>query len=166
LEIFPVEAVPEGWLTVMRGEDAEGERVSVAHPDAPDLASMAVLDLVLNNADRKGAHLVRDADGNLWGFDHGLTLHVDDKLRTILWGWAGRPLPDDDVHRLTRLRAELTGDSLTVAALTASDALSFGGPLISRAELEALRNRVEALLEERVFPELPTGRYPLPWPLW
>lgn len=153
LEAFPADSVPAGWLVIVHGEDPEGRPVVVAHRDSPDLASMAVLDVVLNNADRKGAHLVRDADGRLWGFDHGLTLHVEDKLRTVLWGWAGDPLPDDDLQRLTRLRDGLDPRH-TIAQL------------ISPAELDALGARVDGLLADPVFPELPTGRYPLPWPLW
>lgn len=170
LEIFPVAGVPDGWLTVMLGEDAEGTEVAVAHQDSADLASMAVLDLVLNNADRKGAHLVRDADGHLWGFDHGLTFHAQDKLRTVLWGWAGRPLPEDELTRLRQLREGLLGAGTVTAALTAADSLLVGGaaagPLLSDEELEALRARVERLLAEPLFPALPSGRYPLPWPLW
>lgn len=170
LEIFPVAGLPDGWLTVMLGEDAEGTEMAVAHQDSADLASMAVLDLVLNNADRKGAHLVRDAAGHLWGFDHGLTFHTQDKLRTVLWGWAGRPLPEDEVTRLRRLREELLGSSAFTEGLTAADSLLVGGaaagPLLTDEELQALRTRVERLLAEPLFPALPSGRYPLPWPLW
>ena len=56
---------------------------------------MAVLDAVLNNADRKGGHVLRGADGGIYGVDHGVTFNVDDKLRTVLWGWAGEPLTDE-----------------------------------------------------------------------
>lgn len=160
LEVYPATQVPAGWLPVVHGEDAEGQPVVVAHRNTGDLASMAVLDLVLNNADRKGAHLVRDANGHLWGFDHGLTLHAQDKLRTVLWGWAGQPLPADDVARLHRLRRALaaacddTGPAATIAAL------------ISQEELMALTARVERLVAAPRFPDLPSERYPLPWPLW
>lgn len=169
LEAFPDAAIPDGWLPVVHGETTDGSPVSVCHCDAADLASLAVLDVVLNNADRKGAHLVRDAHGHLWGFDHGLTLHVDDKLRTVLWGWAGQPLPEVDLERLEQLEGELTagGELATrlaepVGELLGDDARG----LISAAELETLRERVRQLLTDRVFPDLPTGRYPLPWPLW
>lgn len=154
LEAFPAEEVPEGWLAVVHGEDAEGRAVAVAHRDAPDLASMAVLDLVLNNADRKGAHLVRDATGRLWGFDHGLTFHVADKLRTVLWGWGGQPLPDADRERLDRLRAHLAEDPGAIAGHLGAE------------ELAALAERVDGLVDHPVFPHPPTDRYGLPWPLW
>lgn len=170
LEAFPDGAVPHGWLPLVQGEDAAGGAVTVCHADAPDLASLAVLDVVLNNADRKGAHLVRDADGHLWGFDHGLTLHVEDKLRTVLWGWAGQPLPPEDVARLARLQGELASGGALAARLTESVAVDLPAagpePLINGEELTALRARVDGLLSEPAFPDLPTERYPLPWPLW
>ncbi|WP_202878760.1 SCO1664 family protein [Ornithinimicrobium ciconiae] len=153
LEAFAATGVPEGWLPIVHGEDQDGRPVVVAHRDSPDLASLAVLDLVLNNADRKGAHLVRDASGRLWGVDHGLTLHVQDKLRTVLWGWAGQPFPDHDRERLAQLHD----------ALRPADTLA---DLISPEELTALIARVEALRTHPVFPDLPPDRYPLPWPLW
>lgn len=160
LEAFPAAQVPSGWLPVVHGEDETGRPVSVAHRDTPDLASMAVLDVVLNNADRKGAHLVRDATGHLWGFDHGLTLHAQDKLRTVLWGWAGQALPPADIERLHRLRRALRdgpGEEGPGATI---------GALISQIEVTALTARVEHLLAVPRFPEPPPERYPLPWPLW
>ena len=154
LEVFTASAVPPGWLTVVHGEDAQGAAVAVAHRDSPELASMAILDAVLNNADRKGAHLVLDAQGHLWGFDHGLTLHVEDKLRTVLWGWAGEPVPEQDLARLRQLRDHLVAGAAQIREL------------ISAPEVTALGQRVESLLTAAVFPALPTDRYPLPWPLW
>lgn len=168
LEIFPAGDVPAGWRPVVHGEGAQGQAVVVAHQDAPDLASLAVLDLVLNNADRKGAHLLRDADGHLWGVDHGLTLHHLDKLRTVLWGWAGEALPAEDVTRLQRLDAALDIQPADPGSPGDGGQASAGylSTLISADELSALRARVTALLADPVFPELPTDRYPLPWPLW
>ncbi|WP_153397395.1 SCO1664 family protein [Ornithinicoccus halotolerans] len=147
--------LPAGWLPVVRGEDERGRDVVVAHPDDPQLLSVAVLDTVLNNADRKGAHLLADPDGRLWGVDHGLVLHTEPKLRTVLWGFAGRPLPAPERDRLTRVREALAGG--LAAAL---------GSLLSGPEVTALRDRVEELLEVGRLPQPPPDRYPLPWPLW
>ena len=58
---------------------------------------MAVFDVVVNNADRKGGHVLEMADGHRYGVDHGVTFHVEHKLRTVLWGWLGEPLPEDDL---------------------------------------------------------------------
>ncbi len=82
-----------GWLPVLRAVDTHGDDVAVVHADNPALALLAGFDLVVNNADRKGSHVLPTADGRILGVDHGLCFHTDDKLRTILWGWAGRPLP-------------------------------------------------------------------------
>jgi len=154
LDVFEGTGVPDGWLAVVRGEDGRGNPVTVAHRDSDDLASLAVLDLVLNNADRKGAHLLTDASGRLWAVDHGLTLHTEEKLRTVLWGWGGERIPTADQERLERLLAHLDDGAETVTEL------------ISSAEVGALRRRVETLLHEPVFPHPPNDRYGLPWPLW
>ena len=156
VEVLAPEDVQDGWLPVVSGTGAEGEEVVVVHADVPDLRSLAVLDAVLTNADRKAAHLTRDVDGRLRGFDHGLCLHVDDKLRTVLWGWAGAPLREEDVQALTALRDALGRDALG-ADLTA---------LLSAAEVEALGARTSRLLDAGRMPLPPAGRYPLPWPLW
>ena len=87
----------------------------VAHADRPDLAAVAVLDIVINNADRKGSHLVLDRQGSLWGFDHGLSFHEELKLRTVLWGWAGTPLPDVELARLDALATDLGAPSSSLA---------------------------------------------------
>jgi uncharacterized repeat protein (TIGR03843 family) len=150
--VAPGEVRP-GWLPVAQARGEDGRPLLVVHADDPVLRSVTVLDAVLNNADRKASHLLRDRSGRLWGIDHGLCLHGEDKLRTVFWGWAGEPLPDADVQRLGRLRAGLGGSSRWDGLLT--------GP-----EVRALARRVDVLLETGRHPEPPSDRYPLPWPLW
>lgn len=143
----PVDEAPPGWLTVLTGEDQRGRRVSLAHAPDEGLRSVAVLDAVLNNSDRKGGHLVRAPEG-LRGFDHGVSLGLEPKLRTVLWGWAGLALPDADTDRLRQLQGRL--DAGLAERL---------GPLLDEVEIVALRARIEDLLA--------TGRHPLPssdWP--
>lgn len=149
VEVMAPEDLPEGWLPVVEGEDEASRPVVVAHADDPDLASVAVLDVVLNNADRKAGHLTRGVDGRLAAFDHGLTCHVEDKLRTVLWGFAGRELP-------VRERTRLEGLD-TVLGLS---------ELLTEEEIEAVCARARELLAAGTFPSPPPGRYPLPWPLW
>lgn len=144
-----------GWLPVVSGADEEGQEVVVAHADDPRLRRMAVLDALLNNADRKAAHLTLDPRGRLRGFDHGLSLHVEDKLRTVLWGWAGKPLAPDELGAVAVVLEAL--DSELGADLA---------EMLSVAEVEALRARGMALIESGAFPDPPGDRYPLPWPLW
>jgi uncharacterized repeat protein (TIGR03843 family) len=93
-------------------------------------------------------------DGQLYGVDHGLTLHVEDKLRTVLWGWVGQPLSSDVVEPLEKLRAELDGGGLREEL----------GPHITRREIRTLVSRVDDLLAAGCFPE-PSGYGPaIPWP--
>jgi len=145
-----------GWLAVVDGQLRTGRRVTVVHQDRADVRDAAVLDAVINNADRKGSHLVRDADGALWGFDHGLTFHCAPKLRTVLWGWAGEPLREVDVSRLDTLRA-LLGDP-------GSGLRSSLAALLPASDVAALEERVDALRTAGHHP-LPAGGWPsIPWP--
>ena len=155
-----------GSQVVSAGSGPEGEDVVVAHADDPALRSLAVLDVVLNNADRKAAHLTLDVAGTLRGFDHGLCLHRDDKLRTVLWGWAGTPLRDEDVLALTTLQAVLEDATQDEAPDPGTPYLGSLASLLDAVELDALRSRVTSLLAEGSMPLPPGDRYPLPWPLW
>ncbi len=145
--------VPEGNIVVLGGEDEDGSPVVVSHPDEPRLRSMAVLDAVINNSDRKGGHILLTEDG-LWGIDHGVSLHADPKLRTVLWGWAGEPLVDEDLARLARLSAALGEDAVRTELVE----------LITPRELAALEARVAELVRSGRHPD-PSGGWPaIPWP--
>jgi uncharacterized repeat protein (TIGR03843 family) len=155
VDAFPPGEVPAGWLVVLHGEGARGQPVHVAHADTEALRSMAVLDLVLNNADRKGSHLLA-VDDRLYGIDNGLSLHREVKLRTVLWGWAGQPISPEDQHRLASL-AE-------VLAERASGPRQRLAELLSSGELDALEARCRALLDDPAYP-LPSGGWrAIPWP--
>jgi uncharacterized repeat protein (TIGR03843 family) len=146
-------AVPEDWREVLRGATPDGEEVVVAHSVASEVRTAAVFDALINNSDRKGSHLIR-VGGGLWGVDHGVSLGVEPKLRTVLWGWAGQELDPQDLARLERFRAALLGGDLV-------DRLA---GLLTEGELAALSARAEALLAERRHP-LPTPGWPaIPWP--
>lgn len=150
VDIVPPDELPDGWLAVVRGEDSLGRDVLVVH--APDLSvrTAAVFDALINNSDRKGSHLVRHA-GGVRGFDHGVSLGVEPKLRTVLWGWAGDPIPDADLARVERLRDALPD----LAELP---------ELITDDEVAALELRAEHLLRTRRHPR-PRGGWPaIPWP--
>ena len=86
VHIIRVADDPEGLIPVLRATDEAGRPLLVAHEDASDVRALSVLDCVLNNTDRKGAHAFRCA-GQLYAVDHGLTFHAEPKLRTVLWGW-------------------------------------------------------------------------------
>ena len=153
VSVDPPGRVPEGNIVVLEGEDAAGAPLLLSHPDDPRLRSMAVLDAVLNNSDRKGGHVL-EHDGRLWGIDHGVGLHEEPKLRTVLWGWAGDPIPQEDLARLARLAAELDRPEVAAELMV----------LLTPCEVEALGARVESLLTYGTHPE-PSGDWPsIPWP--
>jgi uncharacterized repeat protein (TIGR03843 family) len=122
--------------------------------DHPGLRDMAVFDAVVNNADRKIGHLLPVAGGHLYGCDHGVCFAEDYKLRTVLWQWRGKALPGRAVEALRRLHAQLTGSDLEAEL----------SPLLTPAEIEATRIRVETLLSHRVHPYPPADWPAVPWP--
>lgn len=158
VDVVPPEQLAEGWLPVLRAQDEEDEPVVVVHRDRPDLASVAVLDAVVNNADRKASHLLTDESGRLHVVDHGVCFHPEPKLRTVLWGWAGDRLPPTDRERLERLAALLGDDEAEPTRQLRH--------LLAAPEVAAVRRRVRGLLARGCFPE-PSGHWPvIPWPLW
>ena len=156
IDVHPVGSLPTDRVAVLRGEGARGEDVVVAHATDGRLRRIALFDLVVNNADRKGGHVLVDTSGRTWAIDHGLSFHTQPKLRTVLWGWAGHPLSDDDREGLERIRRGLAEDADLRGTLAG---------LLAPAEIDALLERVDALLVGSVFPS-PGPGYPLPWPLF
>ncbi len=127
--------------------------VELARSEHPELARMAAFDAVINNADRKGGHLLPTVDGRIYGVDHGVCFSTEDKLRTLLWQWRGDPLGEEAVEVLSRLRAELEG--------SLGDALD---EHLTRREVRATKRRVDRLLTEQTFP-MPSQDWPaIPWP--
>lgn len=142
---------PREWCPILAVRLSDGAEGVLAHRDGAALRRIAVFDAVVNNADRKGGHLLPLADGRVLGIDHGLTFHAEDKLRTLLWGFADRELSAGERAGLTRLRA----DAALAARLSA---------LLSPGEVEAFHARIDALLAAGALPG-PEGRLrPVPWP--
>jgi uncharacterized repeat protein (TIGR03843 family) len=137
------------WLDI----DEEVDIVALVQSENPYLRRMAVFDAVVNNADRKGGHILPMPGGHVYGVDHGVCFSTDDKLRTVLWAWRGTPLPDDALEMLTALRALLMGEL--------GDQLR---TLITPREVAATRRRIERLLRFGVYPQ-PSDDWPaIPWP--
>jgi hypothetical protein len=125
----------------------------LARSDLPQLRQMAVFDAVVNNADRKGGHLLPTPDGHIFGVDHGVCFSAEDKLRTLLWGWRGKRLDQPILDSLRQFRRDL--DSALCEQLTA---------LLSAAEVHATRRRVDRLLATGKYPQ-PSDDWPaVPWP--
>ncbi len=156
LALVDAEAPEPGWKAVGLAQVGAGRTALLVHADDERLRRVAALDAVINNGDRKGGHLLPLPDGRLYGIDHGVTFHTDNKLRTLLWGWAGEPLPAAVHESLRGLDAELADGSALLTRLRA---------LLTQDECEALRARTAALLRTGRYPE-PSGEWPaIPWPL-
>jgi uncharacterized repeat protein (TIGR03843 family) len=152
VDLLPAGHVPPGYLPILQAYDYAGDEVTLVHADDPRLRRMAVFDVLVNNADRKGGHILAGVDGRVYGVDHGVTMHVEDKLRTVLWGWAGKPVDDETVEAVACLGRQVRGDL--------GDRL---GAHVTRREVAALRSRISALLDNPVMPT-PDRRRPIPWP--
>ncbi len=137
-----IDADPEAhYLTFAEERPGEGQRI-------------ALFDLLANNADRKSGHCLLDSDGRVWSIDHGITFHSDYKLRTVIWEFAGQPIPVSLLVDLRALQARLATKGPEVEALSR---------LLSRRELEALRRRLNDVLTTAKFPE-PGSYRSVPWP--
>jgi len=122
---------------------------------AAQLQRFAVFDFVVNNADRKGGHLLLDARGKLWGIDHGLTFHVAPKLRTVIWEFAGQLVAGHLLHDVEVLCGQLDGSGTQLVDLLRR--------CLMPREVLALERRLEWLLEGMRFPVLGRG-LAVPWP--
>ncbi len=121
--------------------------------DRARLRPVALFDLLVNNADRKAGHILRDAEGRLWLIDHGICFHVEDKLRTVIWEFAGQPVPAALRADLRRFHERLQADDRWLR------------PHLSAAEIAALRVRAARLAAATHFPHPPADRRAHPWPL-
>lgn len=148
--VFAPSALPSGWRGVLRAEDERGNDVVLAHADIRDVQRIALLDALANNADRKAGHLLRDIGNKLWAIDHGVTFHVEPKLRTVLWGWAGETFDDHII--------DLSGvEEGVIAALT---------PWLSEQEVSATLDRLAQLQRAKRFPTPSDGWPSIPWPVF
>lgn len=145
--------VPPGYLTVLDAWDADERPVTLVHEDSPALRRMAVFDIVVNNTDRKGGHVLPMADGHRYGVDHGVCFHTDDKLRTVLWGWAGESLTTEEIDGVTRVRDGIAG--------ALGERLS---TLLTVDEVETTARRCERLLSAGRLPTQAPGWPAIPWP--
>lgn len=114
-----------------------------------DLRRMALFDIIANNTDRKGGHVLLGTDGRIWGIDHGVCFSDDFKLRTVIWEFGGEEIPGEMLEDVERLAAAVPAG--------VSD-------LLSAAENDAMAERIEWILDNGVFP-VPGSRYEYPWPL-
>jgi hypothetical protein len=117
---------------------------------------IALFDLLINNADRKSGHCLRDADDHIWAIDHGVAFSVEPKLRTVIWDFAGDDVPIElrDDLRQFRARLDRPGDA-TAKALAA---------LLDKREINALKRRTDQLIQSGCYPRPLPGYRQIPWP--
>jgi uncharacterized repeat protein (TIGR03843 family) len=145
-----------GSLQLFVDADPERHYFTFSDEEKQRLRPVVAFDILINNADRKGGHVLLSPGGHIWLIDHGVCFHQDDKLRTVIWDFAGERIPRELLDDIERFRAGL------VAGGTARQGLS---PYLAPEELRALERRAEALLESREFPLPSEDRRPYPWPL-
>jgi uncharacterized repeat protein (TIGR03843 family) len=152
--VYRVGPAGPGMVQLWIDTDESADLVALIRGRGSDpVRRVTVFDAVINNADRKGGHLLPTPRGHVYGVDHGVSFHIEDKLRTVLWQWAGRSLPDDTQDVLRRLRRDLDG--------TLGETLA---DLLTTAEVRRTRARVDRLLSTRRHPE-PNDDWPaVPWP--
>lgn len=129
--------------------DVEYHYFNFSNEDKAALESVMFFDLLINNADRKGSHIFfEDETHKLYAIDHGICFHEENKLRTVIWDFAGKPIPEEYLASLSH------ADSWS--ALFES--------YLSPLEITALKNRAEKLLISRKYPQAPRDRRAFPYP--
>ena len=142
---FGIGAVQE-WIEV----DEEVDVVNFVQSDSSTLRNMALFDAIINNADRKFGHILVGPDGDVYGCDHGVSFHEEDKLRTVLWQFADLDLTEHEIEKIKRILGGL--DESYLADLLTTD------------EIDALKSRAGKLLDLKKFP-MPNPNWPaIPWP--
>ncbi len=140
----------EGSLQLWVEVDESVDIVSIGQSDHEDIRKIAFLDVLINNTDRKFGHILPDSSGRIFGCDHGLTFHSDDKLRTVIWQFAGQPISESERCKLGELLASGFDEALL--------------ELISQKDHEALLARAEKFLNAGRYP-FPSDEWPsVPWP--
>ncbi len=134
------------WIEI----DSNVDIVEFGQSGDKQLKRLALFDAVINNTDRKFGHLLLDNSGKLYGCDHGVAFHKEDKLRTVLWQFAGQDFDQEEIDLLD-----------TLFKIDWNDKLS---NFLTNDEIQALYMRIEKLIHQRKFPE-PSPSWPaVPWP--
>lgn len=144
-----------GSLQLFIDHNPEVNYFSLSDSYIPQLQRYAIFDYLINNADRKGGHLLLDARGKLWGIDHGLTFHTMPKLRTVIWDFEGQQIADELLIAVEHLHEQLQNAESELRCRVA--------PLLSAAEVNALLRRSKQLLDCEIYPKPGPGPN-YPWP--
>jgi hypothetical protein len=145
-----------GALQLYIDADPEANYFTFHEEQLPDLLPVALFDALVNNADRKGGHLLLDRWGRVWAIDNALTFHLEPKLRTVIWDFAGELIPEEYLTDLRQLQEHLAHESPLRQTLLG---------LLIEEEIAALQARLAALLDSAVFPIPDPTRRQVPWPM-
>lgn len=145
----------QGSLQFFVNHDPNHHYFNLEKDEVERLKPMVLFDIVCNNADRKGGHVLFDEQGHVWGIDHGLCFHVEDKLRTVIWDFIGQPIAPELLADLTRL-----GENVMSSGVLQKRLLRF----ISAEEIAALAYRCAYLVDLKEFPAPSKSQRSYPWP--
>lgn len=146
----------KGSVQLFLEHDPEYHYFSFKPEDRERLRPVAAFDAMINNADRKGGHILLDSSNHIWLIDHGVCFHVEDKLRSVVWDFAGQALPSDLLLDMQRLVSRLDQPIDALPRLLAK--------LLSTNEVQALAIRIRHLLDTGIFPSPNADRRHYPWP--
>ena len=145
-----------GSLQLFVEHDPRLHYLALEEKERSPFRKVALFDLVVNNADRKSGHILFADVGEWWAIDQALCFHALPKLRTVIWDFIGEPFDEDEVCALHRLASALEPQSALNLRLK---------ELLQETEIDAMRQRLQILLEQRTFPAPDPARRPVPWPL-
>jgi uncharacterized repeat protein (TIGR03843 family) len=148
--------VGPGSLQLFIEHDPEYHYFNFSDEDRQRLRPVVLFDILINNADRKGSHILLDPDKHIWLIDHGICFHVEDKLRTVVWDFAGEPLPADLCEQIRNMQ-EILGNKENSLE---KDLHKY----LSSEEIAAIKERADRLVGSGTFPNPHTSRRFQPWP--
>jgi hypothetical protein len=149
-----------GSLQLYIEHDPNYHYFNFTEEDRQRLRPTVTFDLLINNADRKGSHILVDKDHHFWLIDHGVCFHVEDKLRTVIWDFVGEPIPEELISSLNQFLSTLQSGSNEGTTMISSLLEQY----LTRGEIRALARRAQLLIHSGVFPGIPVDRRPYPWP--
>ena len=144
-----------GSLQLFIRHDPEYHYFKFSEEQRQRLRPAALFDCVINNTDRKGGHILMDDDQNIWLIDHGICFHSQPKLRTVIWDFAGQPIPEEGYEKMAALRKKLLpGEAVHQELLK----------YLNTVEILAIIGRIDGLTRAQQYPRPVDKRYSYPWP--
>ena len=153
-----------GSLQLFIDHDPEYNYFTFTKEDLQRLRPVVLFDILINNADRKGSHIILDDSGKIWLIDHGICFHIDEKLRTVIWDYAGEEIPAQLLADVKRLRDILLPLNKQPPEFESSDLVRELGKYLNKQEIAAIIRRADRLLENGCYPNPDLSRRQYPWP--